>query len=45
MQSEAEEFRLLPGEEHGLAPDDAKHWVRVYHELIEFCELTLARPE
>jgi hypothetical protein len=45
MQSGAEEFGLLPGEEYGLPRDDARHWVRVYQELIEFCELTLARPE
>jgi hypothetical protein len=45
MQTEAEEFGLLPGEERGLVPDDARHWVRVYRELIEFCEVTLARPE
>ena len=45
MQIETEEFGLLPGEEYGLAPEDARHWVRVYQELIEFCEVTLARPE
>ncbi|MBJ7601255.1 MAG: hypothetical protein DLM67_23030 [Candidatus Nephthysia bennettiae] len=44
-QPEADEFGLLPGEEHGLALEDARHWVRVYQELIEFCEVTLARPE
>lgn len=45
MHSGAEEFGLLPGEEDGQASDDARHWVRVYQELIEFCELTLARAE
>jgi hypothetical protein len=44
MQPEAEESARLPGEEHGTAPD-AEHWVRVYRELIEFCELMLTRPE
>jgi hypothetical protein len=45
MQPEAEEFRNLPGEERGIGPDDARHWVRVYQELIEFCELMMTRPE
>jgi hypothetical protein len=45
MQPEAEEVRSLPGEELGIAPDDARHWVRVYEELIEFCELLMTRPE
>jgi hypothetical protein len=44
-QTKADEFGLLPGEEHGLAMEEARHWVRVYQELIEFCEVTLARPE
>ena len=45
MQPDTEEFRSLPGEELGIAPDDAGHWVRVYQELIEFCEVLLTRPE
>jgi hypothetical protein len=45
MQPEAEEVRSLPGEELGIAPADARHWVRVYQELIEFCELLMTRPE
>jgi hypothetical protein len=45
MQPEAEEVRSLPGEELGIAPDDARHWVRAYQELIEFCELLMTRPE
>ena len=46
MQTASEEFSLLPGEEHASAPDqDAQHWVIVYSELIEFCELILTRPE
>jgi hypothetical protein len=44
-QTKADEFGLLPGEEHSLAMEEARHWVRVYQELIEFCEVTLARPE
>ena len=40
----AKEFRLLPGEEHMSAPEeDAGHWVRVYQELIELCELMLTQ--
>jgi hypothetical protein len=45
MRAEAEEIRSLPGEDLWIAPDDAQHWVRVYQELVEFCELMLTRPE
>jgi hypothetical protein len=41
----AEEFCLLAGEEHSSASQDAQHWVRVYGELAEFCQLMLGRPE
>jgi hypothetical protein len=41
-----EEFGLLPGEEQVSLPQaDAEHWMKVYQELIEFCELMLRRPE
>jgi hypothetical protein len=46
LEPPVKEFRLLPGEEHSSAPnEDARHWVGVYLELVEFCELMLARPE
>ena len=38
MSEAAEEFRLLAGEEYSSAGLDARHWVRVYKELVEFCE-------
>jgi hypothetical protein len=45
-ESAAEEYGLLPGEDRSLAPaEDARHWVIVYQELIEFCQLMLARSE
>jgi hypothetical protein len=43
-QFEVEEFDSLPGE-RSSAPEDAQHWLSVYRELIEFCELMLSRPE
>jgi hypothetical protein len=45
LEPAAEEFDLLPGEELAVPEADAQHWVKVYRELIEFCELMLSRPE
>jgi hypothetical protein len=44
-EPEAHEFRLLPGEALSSPSLDAQHWVRVYAELVDFCELMLARSE
>jgi hypothetical protein len=43
-QPEVQSFDSLPGE-RSPAPEDAPHWIQVYRELIEFCELMMSRPE
>jgi hypothetical protein len=43
-ETAAEEFGLLPGEQQTSSPEDAQHWITVYQELIEFCELMLTSP-
>ena len=44
-QFEAEEFDALPGDDGRWSPEDGAHWIRVYQEVIEFCELMPRTPE
>ena len=38
QQATSREQLFAREDPHSLAPDDARHWIAVYQNLIEFCD-------